>query len=406
MAVRPQRALFRRVLCVTASVLLLAAAGCQGARKAAAPAHPAAAKMAAKVTPVTLDPRLAVTVVPANAARAVRPERPVIVTATAGTLAGIRVASGNGSAVPGRVIANGARWISTGRLAYGTTYTVTGQALDAHHLAKAISSTFSTLQPVALSYPSALPQSGQTVGVGMPIIVYWSRRVPDRAAAERLLKVTSDKPVEGAWHWVSDTEVRYRPRVFWPAYSHVRVDINAGGAPLGGGVYGEASRHIAFTVGSSVVSRIDNATKSMTVYQDGKPIRTMPVSLGRASMPTSAGIMVVFIKYAEKYFDSASFGIPRDSPDGYYTKVYWDTKFTFGGEYVHAAPWSIADQGHRNVSHGCVNVSPANAQWFYYLSKPGDIVQVIGTERAVRPGDGYTDWNVSWAAWRAGSALH
>lgn len=405
MGVRPQCAMLRRALCVSASLALLAAAGCQQARTAAGPARPAAAKPAAKVEPVTLDPRLAVAVVPANAARAVRPDLPVIVTATAGTLAGIRVASSAGTLVPGRLIANGARWISTGRLAYGTTYTVTGQALDSHHLAKVLSSTFSTLQPVALSYPSALPQSGQTVGVGMPIIVYWSRRVPDRAAAERLLKVTSDKPVEGSWHWVSDTEVRYRPKVYWPAYSHVRVDINTGGASLGGGVYGEASRRIDFTVGSSVVSRIDNATKSMTVYQDGKPIRTVPVSLGRASMPTSAGIMVVFIKYAEKYFDSASFGIPRDSPDGYYTKVYWDTKFTFGGEYVHAAPWSVGDQGHRNVSHGCVNVSPANAEWFYYLSKPGDIVQVIGTERAVRPGDGYTDWNISWPTWVAGSAL-
>jgi lipoprotein-anchoring transpeptidase ErfK/SrfK len=110
-------------------------------------------------------------------------------------------------------------------------------------------------------------------------------------------------------------------------------------------------------------------------------------------------------KFKEKYFDSASFGVPRDSADGYYTKVYWDTKFTYGGEYVHAAPWSIRDQGYRNVSHGCINVSPTNAQWFYYLSKRGDVIQVIGTERFVRPGDGFTDWNLSWSQWLAGSAL-
>jgi lipoprotein-anchoring transpeptidase ErfK/SrfK len=336
----------------------------------------------------------------------VRPSQPVVVTATGGRLTGVKLTSARGALVAGAISPDGTRWTSSGVLAFGTGYSVSAEAIDQRHRTTKIASAFTTLTPRSLAYPSVVPLAGETVGVGMPVIIYWSRSIPDRAAAERLLKVTTDKPVVGSWSWVSRREVHYRPHVYWPAYTHVTVDINVGRRDLGSGVYGKTSRRIAFTVGSSVISKVSNATKSLTVYQNGKPLRTMPVSLGRATMPTSAGVSVVLAKFAQKYFDSATFGIPRDSPGGYYTKVYWDTKFTFGGEYIHAAPWSVSQQGRRNVSHGCINVSPANAKWFYHLSKRGDVVQVIGTERAVGRGDGYTDWNVPWATWFAGSALH
>ena len=54
---------------------------------------------------------------------------------------------------------------------------------------------------------------------------------------------------------------------------------------------------------------------------------------------------------------------------GYYKEtVQLDARISNDGEFVHAAPWSDAQQGHSNVSHGCVNLSPANAQWFYDTS--------------------------------------
>lgn len=391
----------RRLVCVAASVaLLIGLAGCQhlAVRKTAATGKPAVH------TPAI--PPVALAVTPANAARDVRPALPVVVTATDGRITGVKLTTTEGTAVPGTITPDGTRWTSAGTLSYGTGYSVVAEAVDGRERAKAITSTFTTVTPRRLAYPSVVPIDGETVGVGMPIIIYWSRSIPDKAAAERLLKVTTDKPVIGSWSWVSSTEVHYRPQVYWPANTHVTVDINVGRADLGSGVYGETSRRIAFTVGSSVITKVSNATKSMTVYQNGVPIRTVPVSMGRPSMPTSAGISVVLVKFDQKFFDSASFGLPRDAPGGYYTKVYWDTKFTYGGEYIHAAPWSLSQQGYRNVSHGCINVSTSAAKWFYYLSKRGDIVQVIGTERAVRPGDGWTDWNVSWATWTAGSALH
>jgi lipoprotein-anchoring transpeptidase ErfK/SrfK len=402
MGLVPGKVTVRRLAAVGAALTLLGGlAACQHSvlRKAAdtrkAPASPA---------PPARPLALAVT--PANNARDVQPSGTVVVTATGGRLTAVQLTTARGILPAGTISPDGSRWTSSGVLAYGTGYKVTAEAVDERQRPKRITSAFTTVTPKHLAYPSVVPLAGETVGVGMPIIIYWSRPVPSRAAAERLLKVTTDKPVVGSWSWVSSREVHYRPQVYWPANTHVTVDINVGRRDLGSGVYGETSRRVAFTVGSAVITKVSNASKHLTVYQDGKPLRTMPVSLGRASMPTSAGISVVLVKFSQKFFDSASFGIPRDAPGGYYTKVYWDTKFTFGGEYIHGAPWSVSQQGRRNVSHGCINVSTANAKWFYHLSKRGDIVQVIGTERAVRRGDGYTDWNVPWATWLAGSALH
>ncbi len=404
MGLVPSKSVLRRVVSGGAALaLLVGLATCQhlSIRTATDRVKPAtSASPAAGVLPLSL------TVTPTNVARDVRPAVPVVVSATNGRLTSVRLTTIKGIMVPGVTNSEGTRWTSSGTLAYGTRYSLSAAAVDGRNKTKTVSSAFTTVTPRRLVYPDVSPLAGETVGVGMPIIISWSRPIPDQAAAERLLQVSTDKPVVGTWSWISSHEVHYRPQVYWPAYTHVTVDINVGRADLGDGVYGETSRRIAFTIGSSVISKVSNATKKMTVYQNGVPLRTIPVSMGKPSTPTSAGIHVVLVKFAEKYFDSASFGVPRDSPDGYYTKVYWDTKFTYGGEYIHAAPWSVSQQGRRNVSHGCVNVSTSNAKWFYYLSKRGDIVQIVGTERAVRRGDGYSDWNVPWATYLAGSALH
>lgn len=395
-------AALRRGVCLAAGLTLAAGlAGCGpagGADNQSATSHKKA--WSAPVFP------LKVQVTPANAALSVEPAQRVVVRASGGRLTGVRVAAETGAVVPGVLSADGTLWTATTRLAFGTKYAVVADAVDPKSKAKRVLSSFTTARPRKLAYPSVSPLSGETVGVGMPILVTFDRPVINKAAAERQFVVRASKPVVGSWYWLSDTNVHFRPKVYWPAYTKVTVDLNLLGVNLGNDVYGEKDRHITFNVGSSVISTITNATKSMTVVQDGKPLRTMPVSLGRASMPTSAGTHVVMEKFTEKFFDSASFGLPRDGPDGYYTKVYWDTRFTGGGEFVHAAPWSLADQGRRNVSHGCVNVSPSNAKWFYYLSKRGDVINVVGTERRVRPGDGYTDWNLSWDEYLQGSALN
>jgi len=132
----------------------------------------------------------------------------------------------------------------------------------------------------------------------------------------------------------------------------------------------------------------------------------MPASLGKASTPTSSGLHVVMEKRETMTFDSGTFGVPADSSGGYRQKVYWDVRFTWGGEFFHSAPWSVGSQGRRNVSHGCVNLSPANARWYFGYVKKGDLVEIVNTDRTVSPGDGWTDWNVPWETYVKGSALH
>lgn len=399
---RHRPAIWRRSICLGAGLILVAGlAGCQPASGGSGNEAGNGRKVSWKAPVFPLK----VSINPANASPSVEPVHRVSVTATGGRLTGVRVVSEKGTAVPGVLSADGTLWTAKTRLAFGTKYAVVADAVDLNAKGQRALSSFTTANPRKLAYPSVSPIDGETVGVGMPILVTFDRRVANKAAAERQFVVRANRPVVGSWFWLSDYNVHYRPRVYWPANTKVTVDLNVLGVNLGNGVYGEKDRHINFTVGSSVISTITNATKSMTVVENGKVLRTMPVSLGKASMPTSAGTHVVMEKFAEKFFDSASFGLPRDSPDGYYTKVYWDTRFTGGGEFVHAAPWSVGSQGRRNVSHGCVNVSTSNARWFYYLAKRGDIVKVIGTERRVRPGDGYTDWNLTWEQYLQGSAL-
>jgi len=348
---------------------------------------------------------LEVRVTPADAALAVEPAQRVAVTASGGRLTDVRVVADTGTPVPGALSADGTLWTAKVGLAFGTTYAVVVDAVDGKAASKRVVSSFTTAKPRRLAFPSVAPLSGETVGVGMPVLVYWDRPVTDRAAAERRLVVTASKPVVGSWHWLSDTEVHYRPKVYWPAYTRVTVDLNVGGVNLGNDVYGKANRRISFTVGSSVISTVSDASKSMTVVKDGRTLRVMPVSLGKGSTPTASGTHLVMEKFRQKMFDSASFGLSRESADGYYLKVYWATRFTGGGQFVHAAPWSVSAQGRRNVSHGCVNVSTANGQWYHQLSKRGDVVTVTGTGRQVNRGDGWTDWNLSWADYVKGSAL-
>jgi lipoprotein-anchoring transpeptidase ErfK/SrfK len=151
---------------------------------------------------------------------------------------------------------------------------------------------------------------------------------------------------------------------------------------------------------------VENKTKKMTITKNGNVIKTMPVSLGKPSMPSSSGNLVIMDKRSEMMFDSSTFGIPADSPGGYRTKVHYAMRLTWGGEFIHAAPWSVGDQGHRNVSHGCVNVSMDNARYIYNLVHVGDPVTVKHTEKHVGNGDGWTAWDMSWEDFKAGSALN
>lgn len=325
-----------------------------------------------------------------------------------GKLRGVELKTANGKKVAGDFVRGDNTWVPATQLAYGTTYHVKAHAKTGKKSAT-VESSFTTMSaPRRLIGADTYPQDGETVGIGMPVVVEFTEALPEdlRADVERRLFVTTNPATEGTWHWVNNGQVDWRPKQYWKPGTKVSVRIGIGGMDLGNGKYGKRDRMVDFTIGSAVISTVDNATKKMTVTKDGEVVREFPVSLGKPSMPTSSGTHVIIERRPEAIFDSSTFGVPVDSPDGYREKIFWTVRFTWGGEFVHSAPWSVGDQGVRNVSHGCVNAAPDNAQWFYEHAKKGDLLIVKGTETQVKANDGWTDWNVDWEEYRKGSALY
>jgi lipoprotein-anchoring transpeptidase ErfK/SrfK len=251
-----------------------------------------------------------------------------------------------------------------------------------------------------------VPGDNETVGVGQPIALKFTGPVVDKAAVEERLNVTTSVPVEGAWRWMSDTEAHWRPRDYWPAHTEVFFDGDLTGVDAGNGLIGNVHRTAHFRIGDSHVSIANAGAHVMTVYENGAAIKSFPMSAGRDQYPTMSGKHIVLGKAAEVVMDSRTNGIPLESADGYLETVLWDTQISSTGEYVHAAPWSVDDQGSSNVSHGCINLSTENAEWFYNWSQRGDIVEVTGTSRPPNSDIAMVDWKVPYEQWVLGSATY
>ncbi len=321
----------------------------------------------------------------------------------------VTLTSGNGQRVPGTFREDNSSWVPARQLAYGTRYTITVTGINKAGGTAVKSSTFTTMRRPNLIMGAGLYLfDNQTRGVGMPVVVEFTRPVRDRdrAAIEKRLFVTSNPATEGSWHWFSDSQVHYRPKDYWKPGTTLSVRIAIGGFPFGKGWYGKRDRIARnVTIGEDIRLEVDNTTKKLTVTKNGQVIKTMPVSLGKPSSPSSSGNLVVMDKKPEAMFDSSTYGVPVNSADGYRTKVMYAMRLTWGGEFIHAAPWSVADQGRRNVSHGCVNVSTENARYLFNLVPIGTPVSVKNTETHVGKGDGWTGWDMSWEEYQAGSAL-
>ena len=334
----------------------------------------------------------------------------VSVTAANGTIEEVRLSYGNGAGktVAGTLSDDASRWTADGLLEPGETYRLvtTGAGTDGASASDRMQFRTEDLTLDQQTYPSVSPLDGATVGVGMPVILTFDIPVTDRAAAERQLSVTSTPQVKGAWHWYSDTEVHFRPRTYWPAGAEVNVKADLNGVDVGGGIYGQESRDVDFTVGRSVVSKINLATHTMKVYIDGEPARTIPITGGKPGFATRSGVKVIMEKFESKRMDAATTGIDPGHPEYYnLSNVQYAMRETYSGEFIHAAPWSVGSQGSANVSHGCIGMSTDNAAWLFERSSVGDVVVVSGSSRELEEGNGWTDWNVSWAEYREGSAL-
>jgi lipoprotein-anchoring transpeptidase ErfK/SrfK len=381
---------------------LLAGCASQPVPTTAATTAPSSVESPAAANPAQPAP-FQLAVVPADKAAQVSPAEPVRVTANGGRLTEVLLTNSAGSAVRGELAPDGSTWSSTEPLGYGKTYTVKASGTGLDGSPATASSTFTTVKPRTQTFPAVNPLDGQVVGIGQPLAVYFDEPIKNKDLAEKSINVQTTPAVQGAFYWFSDKEVHWRPQRYWEPGTKVVADIKIYGKDLGNGVYGQEDRRITFRIGDAVVAEADGASHQMTVKINGKVVRTMPVSLGKPSVPSHNGIHVVTEHHPTKIMDSSTYGVPVNSPDGYRTKVDWAVRISNSGEFVHSAPWSVKDQGRRNVSHGCVNASPANAKWFFDTVKKGDIVVITNSGGPpLEPYDGFGDWNLSWAQWLTG----
>jgi lipoprotein-anchoring transpeptidase ErfK/SrfK len=332
-------------------------------------------------------------------------DQPVTVGAEDGVLGPVTMVNvDEGTPVAGELSPDGLTWHTTEPLGYNTRYTLQAQSLGLGGAASQ-QMTFQTHSPENLTMPYLLPNDGEVVGIGQPVAVRFDENIPNRLAAQRAITVTTNPPVEGAFYWLSNREVRWRPAQYWKPGTTIDVAVNTYGVDLGDGLFGQENVTTHFTIGDAVVATADDSTKTLTIRRNGEVVKTMPISMGKNSTPTNNGTYIVGDRFGHMVMDSSTYGVPSNSPNGYRTEVDYATQISYSGIFVHAAPWSVGSQGYSNVSHGCLNVSTSNAQWFYDNTKRGDVVEISNTVGSILPGeDGLGDWNIPWDQWRAGNA--
>ena len=385
-----------------------AAAGCSSSGKGGGAANwvgSANDLEQAVVAPVRLS------VTPTNGNTEVSPVKPIVVSAADGKIQSVTVTAG-GATVEGALQEDGT-WRSTGDLAYGKKYTVTVKATDSKGVETTEDTTFTTVKPqntakVTFQANAMLVlEKGETYGAGQPVIVAFSRAV-NKDAAEKAIEITTTPAVEGKFYWRDDRTVHWRPAKYWASGTKVEVKVNMYGVKLGKTTYGGKNVSTHFRIGRQLIAISDNKTHLTKVYVDGKLVRTMKSSLGkgggtttpsgaRVSYWTAGGPHVVLGKKRKHTMSSASYGVSDPKDPNYYVSenIEFCTRISYSGEYLHAAPWN-GSLGRANLSHGCINLSTADAKWVYDNFKVGDIVDVKNTPRDLPIWNGLGDWTVSF----------
>ncbi len=315
-----------------------------------------------------------------------------------GRVGSVTLLDSDGTAVAGSLRDDGTAWVPAQPLEYRHRYTATVTAVGLEGADTSATTTFTTMgNPGGDRIGTGLYlQPGTTYGVGMPVVVEFDEAIPDqyKAQVERRLFVRSEPPQTGIWHWYGDRQVLYRPKAYWQPGTRLTVRAALGGVPVGRR-FVDQDRAASVTIGPSESFVVTNQDKTLRVYQNGALVRAFPVSLGKPSTPTSSGNFVLMTHEYTTLFKTSEYSLT----------AYYDERFTWGGQFLHAAPWSVGQQGEDNVSHGCVNLSMDAARWVYEHSQIGDPLTVEGTEVHLDPGDGWTVWDESWSDYVTGSAL-
>src|SRR5882757_6631162 len=359
-------------------------------------------------TPAAPPKPVAAIAITSAGAAPLNPAVPVSVEVAHGTLQSVQVIdSKSGKPLAGEMAAGGASWHTTVGLSYADSYQVSATAVGSDGQIVHQSGTVATVKPAVQAYPSFIPAPGQSnVGVGQPLVVKFDHPITDKAAAERALQVTTSPEQAGSWYWISPSETHYRAQTYWHSGTTIQLNANMFGVDLGKGTFGQTNRAETIHVHDSWVAKADGRTESMQIFHNGSLANTMPISLGSPGHPSHTGPHVISDKQPSIIMDSCTYGVCQGQPGYYKEKVDLDERISNDGEFVHAAPWSVGQQGDSNVSHGCVNLSPANAQWFFDHFGVGDVVEITNSGGPPLPVyDTYGDWELDWSKWQAGSAL-
>lgn len=361
----------------------------------------AGASASASASAARNDPQVSVS--PADGAKNADPAAGVTVTATKGTLSSVKVSpvgalmnSGNSSGpVSGTMSSGSTSWHTQWALGVSQKYTVTVTATR-NGVTKTTTSTFSTLSPASTFSTHIFEGDGQTYGVGMPLILTFSQPIKNKADVERAVELKTSKPVIGAWYWDGSQTLAFRPRDYWPENTSVSFTGHFNGVEGANGVYGFHTLTQSFRIGQSVIAVASTKTHHTQIYISGKLKYNWPISTGRPGDETPSGSYLTIEKANP---------VEMKGP-GYDLMVPFSVRLTWSGVYYHDAPWSTGVQGTVNVSHGCVNLSPARAETYYNLAVPGDPITIKDSPKAGVWGNGWTYWFLTWRQMLAGSATH
>ncbi len=365
-------------------------------------------------------PAALISITPKSGSTAINPASPIKVGVTDGTLSEVSLVNAAGRHVKGALSADKTLWQASEVLGYGKTYKLTTKAVNAAGVATTKVASFSTLEPDNMTMPyfettgGSLLTNGATYGVGLVVNVHFDEAIPDKRAAEKALVVTTTPAVKGAWYWLDDQNVHWRPQAYYKPGTKVTVAAKVYGVNVGNGLYGQSDASTSFTIGASHISIADDNTKMVVVRDNGKVVRTMPTSMGKGgtqtigthviSYWTQRGTYTVLDKQNPVLMDSTTYGLPY-AKGGYKEYINWATRISTDGVYLHELTATIWAQGNTDTSHGCLNLNPTNAKWFYNFSQIGDVVVVKHTGGSPLEVWQNGDWSVPWSTWVKGGDI-
>ncbi|MEE1817235.1 Ig-like domain-containing protein [Streptomyces sp. SP18ES09] len=358
-----------------------------------------------------------ITISPKNGAQNASINNDAKVTVTEGKLTQVTMTSAEGAAVKGEIAADGLSWKPSQQLERATVYKIAATAADAEGLEAHENASFTTVSKANSFIGNFTPEDGSTVGVGMPVSINFNKAITDKKAVQDGVKVTSSSGQEVVGHWFSPTRLDFRPDAYWTEGSTVTLKLDLDGVEGADGVFGVQQKTVTFKIGRNQVSTVDVATKTMTVKQDGKTIKTIPISAGSPDNTTYNGQMVISEKFKETRMNGATVGFTDDDGKGEYDikDVPHAMRLSTSGTFIHGNYWGARSIfGSVNTSHGCVGLADVKgagdpnqtAAWLFDHSLIGDVVIVKNSnDKTIKPDNGLNGWNMSWSEWKAGSAV-